>query len=54
MSIRKERGAITWLSQETNGISRGDTVAGMRKIEEMDSRIQARLKNREVDGDLER
>ena len=54
MSIKRERGALTWLSQEINGISRGDTVAGMRKMEEMDSRIQARLANKEVDEDLER
>lgn len=54
MSIKRERGALTWLSQEINGISRGDTVAGMRKIEEMGSKIQARIENREVDEDLER
>lgn len=54
MSIKRERGALTWLSQEINGISRGDTVAGMRKMEEMSSRIQARIENREVDEELER
>ena len=54
MSIKKLRGALTWLSQETNGLSREDTVAGMRKMEEMDAKVQARLTNREVDEDLER
>lgn len=54
MRIKRERGALTCLSQEINGISRGDTVAGMHKMVELDSRIQARLENREVDEDLER
>lgn len=52
--IKKERGAITWLSQEMNGIPREDVVRGIRKTEEMDERVEARLANKEIDEDMER
>lgn len=52
--IKKERGAITWLSQKINGMSRDDVVRGMRKMEEMDEKVTSRLTNKEIDEDMER
>ena len=54
--IKKERGALTYLSQEINGLTRENVVGGMHVVERMDEKIEEKMTNKEKnsDQDLER
>jgi len=51
--IKKERGALTYISQEINALSRENTIAGMHLIQKMDEKMAEKLQDK-TDKGIER
>lgn len=53
--IKRERGALTFMSQEINGISRNNYAAGRMLVQTMDEKLEKALSKSEINiDDMER
>ena len=55
--IKKERGVLTYMSQEINSLSRDNSVAGMRLMQDVEEKVAEKMQNRtqkNIDEEIER